>query len=298
MTPDDAHPPKKYRLSLSRSCLIGFLVLSGIAGTVSLRVRSVSAQATETAKKQRTVKWNSDQASVINATGVQTLKGNVKFISDETVMRTALAMFNDRTKIAVAPGTIQIDDQRNTLIGNKGTAYYNSRKAIIEGAVKIVVRPKKGGESAPKGSARREFKDPVTINCDRVEYYWKNRIAVGTGNLTLRQNTSEGVVRTATAKRLIFYANEERLVLDGEVNAVDSKGQKLKGPLATAIIREGAEQFNMERGAEGVLILEDEDEPDPSPTPLLPAPLTIPAATPTPVTPPVPTPIPKVTPTP
>jgi lipopolysaccharide export system protein LptA len=134
---------------------------------------------------------------------------------------------------------------------------------------------------------RSEFKDPVTVFCDRVDYNWRTNIAVATGNLTLKQNTRDGVTRTATAKKLTFYSREERLILEGDVNAVDSKGQKLKGPIATAIVREGAEEFRMDKGVIAEILIEDEDEPDNSSAPARPAPVaepavpTAPPATPT-----------------
>ncbi|MBC8103338.1 MAG: hypothetical protein H7Z41_12235 [Cytophagales bacterium] len=267
-------------LSFPRRALVTGLLLAllGAAGSAALRAQAVSkvsraskmsaAPRAPLTPKGRKVTVSMDSYSDITATGIRTLLGNVRIISGATLMRTALAQYNYNTNVAVAPGKIQIEDERNTLVGNSGTAFYQTRDAIIRGAVKIVVRPKAGSAAAPEGSVRREFKDPVMVFCDRVDYNWRTRIAVATGNLTLKQNTSDGITRTATAKKLIFYAREERLLLQGDVNAVDSKGQKLKGPEATAIIREGAEEFRMERGANAEILIEDEDEPD---APTLPA---------------------------
>jgi lipopolysaccharide assembly outer membrane protein LptD (OstA) len=250
----------------------------GVAGVTLLHTRAGAAPQGAKTSKQRVLDVTADSFTDVTKTGIRTLAGNVRIASDNTVMRTALAQYNTRTNIAVAPGTIRIEDERNTIIGNSGKAYYETRDAIIQGAVKIVVRPKPGNASAPEGSVRREFKDPVTVFCDRVDYSWRTRIAVATGNLTLKQNTSDGITRTVTAKRLTFYSREERLILDGDVNAVDSKGQKLKGPQATAIIREGAEEFRMEKGATAEIIIEDEDEDAPASgtPPLLPAPVASP----------------------
>jgi lipopolysaccharide export system protein LptA len=96
---------------------------------------------------------------------------------------------------------------------------------------------------------------------------------VATGHLILKQNTSDGVTRTATARKLTYFTRDERLILEGDVNAVDSKGQKLKGPEATAIIREGAEEFRMQKGATAEILIEDEDEPATNTAPVLPTPV-------------------------
>jgi lipopolysaccharide assembly outer membrane protein LptD (OstA) len=291
---------RHYLLPKRRSLIA---VLAGISFVaVGFTALYDPAGAAPPAAKKRKVNVVMDSYSDDVATGIRTLTGNVRITSDDTVMRTALAQYNTKTSVAVSPGQVQINDERNTLIGNNGKAFYKTRDAVIQGAVRIVVRPKPGSASAPEGSVRREFKDPVTIFCDRVDYNWRTQIAIATGHLTLKQNTSAGVTRTATARTLKYFTKEERLVLEGDVDAVDSKGQKLKGPLAVAIIREGYEQFRMEKGAIADFEVEDEDEPAASPTPLLPAPVTIPATpTPTPpvpVTPPVPTPTPKVNPAP
>jgi lipopolysaccharide assembly outer membrane protein LptD (OstA) len=300
MKPD---PQNTFRPTLLR--IVTFALIGASLCAVGLGALHAQAGAAAPPKnpKNRPVNVDSDSYKDNSVTGIRTLSGNVRITAEATVLKTALAQYNTKTNVAVAPGTVYIDDERNSLVGNKGTAFYEKREAVIQGAVKIIVRPKPGSASAPKGSVRREFKDPVTVFCDNVTYDWKNRIAVATGNLTLKQNTSDGIVRTATAQRLIYYTREERLVLEGDVNAIDSKGQKLKGPVAVAIIREGAEEFNMERGASATILIEEEEEPTPVPTPLLPAPVAtppvVPPTQPGTVPPPVPaTPTPVPTPTP
>ncbi len=274
----------------------------GVLGLNALCAQSGAAPQNTAGGPKQKINVKADKYSAISATGIQTLAGNVRFTSDSTVMQTGSAQYNYNTSVAVAPGNIKIDDARNTLVGNSGKAYYKTHDAVIQGNVKIIVRPKPGSASAPEGSMRREFKDPVTIFCDKVVYNWRSHIAVGTGNLTLKQVTSDGTRRTATAKRLVYYTQDERLILEGDVDAMDSKGQKLKGPEATAITREGAEEFRMEKGAVAEILVEDEDESgstknaappvDPDTLPVKPSgtPKPSPATTPPPPATPVATP--------
>jgi len=255
-------------------------------------------------RKTHPIQVDSDEYSDISVTGIRTLRGNVRIASEGTTLRTALAQYNVKTDVAVSPGKVQIDDDRNTLIANTGTAYYRTRAALLQGTVTITVRPTASSTTAPQGSARREFRDPVTIYCDRVDYDWRTRVAVATGHLMLKQVTSQGVTRTVTAKRLTYEANAERVTLNDDVHSVDSKGQKADGSIAIAVIKDGAEEFRMgtpeKKGAHILIQVEDEDQGDkdtkgkagatgptlppiPSPEPSGPA-TAAPAATPTPAT--------------
>ena len=221
------------------------------------------AQQAGAAKKKVPVTIEADEASAVSATNTQTLRRNVVIQSRGTVLRTQLAQYNETTGVATSPGQLQISDERNTLHGNSGVAYYARRQAIITGSVKIVVRPKESN-TAPKGSARSEFRDPVTVFCDRVEYNWRTKVAVCTGHLTLKQSTRKGETRTATADTLTYEATPERVTLTGNVHAVDSQGRDLRGPKAIAIVRENAETFTMV-GRTRIITPVDEDEEEETP---------------------------------
>ena len=143
-----------------RILVISSLALSlGVAGAATLQAQAGSAKTASPLKHPVTVDSGSFTDNTV--TGIRTLSNGVRITSDGTVMKTAQAQYNYNTGIAIAPGNIQIDDERNTLVGNNGKAFYKTRDAVIQGNVKIVVRPKPGSASAPEGSPRREFKDPV-----------------------------------------------------------------------------------------------------------------------------------------
>jgi lipopolysaccharide assembly outer membrane protein LptD (OstA) len=232
--------------------------------------------------------------------GIANLKGNVHIWSEDTLLTTSLASYNERTDIASSPGPLKIEDTLNTLVGKTGTAYYRTRDAKIRGAVVITVRPRDQDKAASQDSPRRQFDSPATITCEIVDYNWGSRIAFLTGKLVIKQKD-----RTVTADKATYFGKEDRVVLEGNVYYVDSKGQKFKATKVTIGIKEGDEDFKAEN-VEGEGFVEDtiEDEPAPPKSdkpkpeignaePGVPQPVSPDPAKPEPVQPePTPTPVP------
>jgi len=193
---------------------------------------------------------------------ISTLSGNVRIVSEDAVLRTNAATYQHRTQVATAPGRLQIEDAQNTLVGKAGVAYYKTRTAEVRGDVRITVRPRPGDRNAPEGSLRREFKDPVVITCDRVDYNWRTRVAVATGNLLFRQKD-----RRVTAERAVYEGRLERVTLTGNVRGLMEDGGEGQGEKAIAILTEGAESLTL-LGVKKVRIpVEDEEEPAEAPPP-------------------------------
>lgn len=219
------------------------------------------------------------------AGAVSTFTGGVVFDYDDTTLTTDAATYNHKTQVATSPGKLQIDDAQNTLVGDKGRALYKTKKAEINGNIRITARPRPQDLSAPEGSLRREFKSPVAITCDRVEYNWRTRVAIATGNLTLRQTE-----RTVTADRAVYDGKTETVVLTGNVRGVTTAGDDLRGVKATVILREDLKPGEVALTLEGVnggsFTVDDEDPavqalpPAPTLSPVFPSPAPGPAAPP------------------
>lgn len=216
---------------------------------------------------------------------ISTISGNAVFRYEDSILRTDTATYNQRTQIATSPGKVQIDDAQNTIVGNQGVAYYRSRVADITGGVRIVARPRPQDRAAPEGSLRRDFKDPVTITCDRVRYNWRTRIATASGNLTFRQQGG----RTLTADQAVYDGRAERVTLTRNVRGVDAKGSVILANSAIVTLREGEETvtvFGIKRGTQFPVENDDTEPPAPvGPAPVAPGLPGSPGATP-PATPP------------
>lgn len=233
------------------------ITMAAVTALALLSVAALSAPEARTAPpKKHHVRVVGDRYSQKETSGgtVMTLQGNVKFASEDATLQTGLATWNERTQIANSPGRLRVEDSRNTIIGNKGVAYYRTRDARIEDEVVITVKPKPGGANAPEGTVRREFRDPAVITCARVDYNWRNKIAVVPGAVTVKQKD-----RTVTADRARYDANTETVVLTGNIRAVDAKGREARGTEATIILRAGEEEIIVRGPFSATFELEDED---------------------------------------
>ncbi len=221
-----------------------------------------------------------------NGGWVTSLSTGVKFTFEDTILRTDMAAFNEKTQVATSPGRVQIDDAQNTIVGNKGVAYYGKARAVLTGNVRVLARPRPQNANAPEGSLRREFRDPVAITCDRVEYRWRRRVAVATGNLTFRQRD-----RTLTAEKAVYDGRAETVLLTGKVRGFD-RSDEIRSPSALIGLREGEEFLELTGGVQGKIRVDDEeleDEPAATPAaPVSPAPVTPSPTTPAPQTAPPP----------
>ncbi len=166
---------------------------------------------------------------------VWTLSGGVIFKSVDSVLRTDAATYNDKAQIATSPGALQIDDAQNTITAGKGVAYYKKRLADFVGNVRLVIRPRPQDKNASEGSLRREFKDPVTVLCESLQYNWRRKIGTATKGLTFKQKS-----RTLTADKAVYDGRAETLKLIGNVRGVD-KEDDIRAATVLIGLKEGAE---------------------------------------------------------
>jgi|GEM_PF-5930245 lipopolysaccharide assembly outer membrane protein LptD (OstA) len=212
--------------------------------------------------KKRRVDYKSGKHKLVD--GIHQMSGGVRFVSEDTILTTDAAGYNEKTGIASSPGKVQIEDTFNNITGNTGTAYYKTRDAKFRGNVVIIAKPRPENLSAPEGSARKQFDSPATITCESVDYNWGTRIAELTGNLKIVQKD-----RTVTALTAVYDGKNEIVTLQGNVVYKDSKGQNFTAQKVVMNIKEGQESFVAD-GVKGDFEIEDEDAP-PTNSPTTPA---------------------------
>lgn len=197
--------------------------------------------------------------------GVATLDGNARLLYKETRFASARITYNRKTQIGTAPGKLQVDDDQNTIVGDRGQADYGRKIARITGAVTVTARPKPGGEDAPEGSVRREFKNPVTITGSEVVYNWKTRVA-DTSKDTVIRFTAQDRTWTVTADRIQYRGNEETAFLEGNVVARTDRDEELRGAGAVVVLADGKETIDIakvQKGSKFIVEDKDEDKADP-----------------------------------
>ncbi|MFQ3550136.1 MAG: hypothetical protein SNJ70_10350, partial [Armatimonadota bacterium] len=79
--------------------------------------------------------WGGSQEIVI-------MKGNVKFVHSDIVLKSDEIQYNQKTKTAVSHGKINISSPELNIIGDKGTAYFDKRIGVVEGNVILNYTPK------------------------------------------------------------------------------------------------------------------------------------------------------------
>lgn len=181
---------------------------------------------------------------------------DVKFLSDTV-------LYNYDTRIASAPGKLRIEDPQNTLTGNSGVAYYKKelRYADLTGDVKIIARPKQDDPKATVNSLRKEFKSPVTITCDKLRYWWKQKRGFTDTNVKITF-THKDKNWTITGGSLEYFGDTERALLKGNVVAVNDKGERILSDTADITFKEGEEKVILEPVKIGTVIKGDPDEDD------------------------------------
>jgi len=255
-----------------------WVILAGLTvvpATALLRARAAAplppggAQVGKNGKPLVSVPYKADVFNRIlqpDGAYVDYMTGNVSFEGKGSRLSSQYLTFNETSQIGTSPGALRLEDEQNTLTGNKGVAFYQTRDAKITGNVRIIIRPKPAdSQKAREGSARRNFKDPITITCGRVDYNWRTRKGVCTENLVLKQ-----LDRTVTCERMVFDGRAEVVTFEGNVRFVNTKGETGQGPTATLILKEGFERFQMGKGVSGQILVEDEDETPPPADPPLP----------------------------
>src|SRR5205823_2210209 len=109
----------------------------------------------------------------------------------------------DGTWVAVATGSPKAADERSTVTGEKITIYLKERRAVTEGKVKIVTRPKEALPASPQAapvasasgekaepnakpsSLRERVKGDVVIIGERAEYNYRQKTAVVEGKVVV-----------------------------------------------------------------------------------------------------------------
>jgi lipopolysaccharide assembly outer membrane protein LptD (OstA) len=187
-------------------------------------------------------------------------KGNVKIRQGDTMLFADSVEYNENDKIqtAVATGNFKVTDPQNDITGTKGITYFLEKRAVVEGNVKILAKPKQGQVKDPN-SAKAKWKDPLTITCDNLEYLYKKKIATLTGHLNVVQKG-----RIITADSAVYQVKDELVTLKGNVSGKDEKGQTFSTPEDVVVsLKDGQEWIEMKH-ATGTFRVEVDDEEEPA----------------------------------
>lgn len=198
--------------------------------------------------------------------GIATLKGNARLLYKETKFKSAIVSYNRKTQIGTSPGSVTVDDAQNTITANQGTANYGKKLVNLIGDVHITARPKQDANTAPEGSVRKEFSNPVDIRGSKVDYSWKTKTAILSSDTVITFRARERNW-TVTADNLEYRGGEEKALLRGNLLAKSDKGEVLKGKSAIVTLTDGKEAIDITGVEDGSKFkVDDEDEKTPPQT--------------------------------
>lgn len=180
-----------------------------------------------------------------------------------------------------ATGNLRVTDPRVELTAERLTIELKEKRALLEGNVQILVKPRSSETNGPPTteetrSLKTELREPVQITCDRAENLYQKKVITLTGNLKMVQVLQEsGKTRTLTAQKAVYNARTEQVQLVGEVRGVDEKGQEITAPEIVVSVKEGDEWLRIDQPGRMVILVEEEEEaeePAAAPQPETPAP--------------------------
>jgi lipopolysaccharide export system protein LptA len=194
----------------------------------------------------------------------------------DTTMTADRAEQDIEAQIIRATGNLRVTDPRVELSAEKLTIELKEKRALLEGNVKILVKPKEDQDASQSAtdetrSLKTEMREPVQIMCERAENLYQKKVITLTGNLKMVQILKEtGKTRTLTAQKAVYNSRTEQVQLIGEVHGVDEKGQELLAPEIVVSVKEGDEWLRIDQPGKMVILVEEEEEkapPDAQPAP-------------------------------
>lgn len=168
-------------------------------------------------------------------------------------------------QIIRAQGNLRVTDPRVDITADRLTIELKEKRALLEGNVQIVVKPKEDTSAPPPAeesrSLRTEMRQPVQITCDRAENLYQKKVITLSGNLKMVQLLKEsGKTRTLTAQKAVYNSRTEQVQLVGEVHGVDEKGQEFTAPEMLVSVKEGDEWLRIDQPGRMVILVEEEEE--------------------------------------
>ncbi len=227
------------KMQYSRLLLISLVAILAIALGLGVAAQSPVQPAKEK-KPPRNFDVKADLMKVVWGEERKVLlTGNVVFTQEDTKIQSAYVEWDRKAETALFPGKVTITTPEAVATSDKGQAFFKKRIGILEGSVNMIYTPKEEKPVDPKDKEdpQTSLRKETTMTCTKLEYDYKNKIAVATGGVTIIQKE-----RTVTADKVIFDQKQELLTLNGNVKVVDDQGQEFNAPGEAKIsIKKGQE---------------------------------------------------------
>lgn len=154
----------------------------------------------------------------------------IREIGEDYEMVADRVEYDDRNDTATGTENLTFSDPDTTIVGDLIVVNFDQKLATVTGDVKLTSH---GEESEDEDDddlplKERYRKKKTVIDCDQIDYWYKEKRAEAHGNLRFRQGDRHG-----TAGKAVYFEKDDVLLLEGEVNVTNKKGETAKAPTVT-----------------------------------------------------------------
>ncbi|NCO42358.1 MAG: hypothetical protein COZ06_22415 [Armatimonadetes bacterium CG_4_10_14_3_um_filter_66_18] len=169
--------------------------------------------------------------------------------------------YDERNDSAQGTGNLHFSDPDTTITGDLIVVDFNQKLATVTGNVKLTSH----GEEAKPGKDKQGEKDEdlplkeryrkkkTVMDCDQIDYWYKEKRAEAHGNLRFHQENRRG-----TAGKATYFEKDDRLFLEGAVSVTNEKGETAEAPQVTIDNKE--DTLAADQGVKIRFFVEEEEE--------------------------------------
>ncbi|HEY3267972.1 MAG TPA: LptA/OstA family protein [Armatimonadota bacterium] len=231
------------------------------AGAIAALALFLSAPANTAPVTYKEVRLHGDRWRFDQTTKTHVYDGHITAMQGDTTVRADHAAYNETANTAAVSGHITVDTPTAHAEGDTADVDFNAKLIRLRGAngVRIVAKPKPPAPGQDPKGLRASIKEPVTLDCKGVDYYYKQKRAEAEGPLTV---TRTG--QTLTGDKATYLSAEDLITVTGNVHGKDDKGQTFEAPTVKVYVKEGAEWMEAPNVSATFHIKDEEEEAKPA----------------------------------
>lgn len=261
------------KLVWSSTVLLGLAVILGvIQGETAERGREPAANEAAAAPvgksgkdsggKKREIKvqaghWQYDNKRMLHilTPSDKVKQVTIREVGEDYQMVADRVEYDDRNDTANGSGNLHFTDVDTTIVGDLVVVNFDEKRAVLTGNVTLTSH---GEETTDEDEEELPLKDRyrkkrTVVNCDQLDYWYKEKRAVATGNLRFKQGDRHGTAGTAT-----YLEKDDILLLEGAVQVTNKKGEIAKAPQVT--IDNKQDTMAADQGVEITFFVEEEED--------------------------------------
>ena len=136
----------------------------------------------------KAVKMNADRLLYDDKTKISQLRGNVKIVYGDLIVKSKYDKFYGDKKEAYFTGDVKLYKPGNTVTGDKMDIFYNEGRGVIYENVRAVSYQNKDKKEPGKKKNSADDDAPLILTCKYAEYFWNDDEVYVDGNVKMWKN--------------------------------------------------------------------------------------------------------------